>query len=198
MRLLIHIRQATKDDVQAMAAALAAAFADDPVMAYLFPRERDRRGRLRRFMRLATNVRLRGGEVWVSDGYEGAALWARPGHVKTSAADIVRQVPLTVDLRSGILRGMRLLRMLEKVHPKEPHWYLAVLGTEPLHQGKGFGSRLMAPVLERCDAEGLPAYLESSKESNIAFYARQGFEVSGTVQPPGGPPLYPMWREPRS
>jgi ribosomal protein S18 acetylase RimI-like enzyme len=72
-----------------------------------------------------------------------------------------------------------------------------VLGTAPEHQGKGLGSAMMAPVLHRCDDEGLPAYLESSKESNIAFYRRHGFEVVGEVVVPDGPTLWPMWREPR-
>jgi GNAT superfamily N-acetyltransferase len=83
------------------------------------------------------------------------------------------------------------------VHPEEPHWYLAVLGTATDHQGKGVGSALMAPVLAKCDAEGIPAYLESSKESNIPFYRRHGFEVSGEVNVKNGPKLWPMWRDPQ-
>jgi GNAT superfamily N-acetyltransferase len=94
--------------------------------------------------------------------------------------------------------SLRAIAEVERVHPKEPHWYLAVLGTEPAWQGKGVGSALLAPVLQRCDREGRPAYLESSKESNLAFYARHGFEVTGTIDLlGGGPRVWPMWREPR-
>lgn len=88
------------------------------------------------------------------------------------------------------------LGKMEKVHPSEPHWYLAVLGTDPQYQGKGVGSALMAPVLQKCDAEGVPAYLESSKESNVPFYQRHGFEVKGEVNVKNGPTLWPMWRDP--
>ena len=53
-------------------------------------------------------------------------------------------------------------------------------------------------VLETCDAEGIPAFLESSKERNISYYERFGFEVTGEERlPKGGPPFWTMWREPR-
>jgi hypothetical protein len=48
------------------------------------------------------------------------------------------------------------------------------------------------------DAEGMPAYLESSNERNLALYARHGFEVASEVAIPGGPRIWPMWREPRT
>ena len=56
-----------------------------------------------------------------------------------------------------------------------------MLGTDPIHQGKGIGSALLAPVLDRCDRDGIGAYLESSKQSNIAFYRRHRFEVTGEI-----------------
>jgi ribosomal protein S18 acetylase RimI-like enzyme len=88
---------------------------------------------------------------------------------------------------------------MEMLHPKRPpHWYLAVLGTDPAAQGQGLGSAALAPVLERCDADGVGAYLESSKESNIAFYARHGFRVTREIRLPRGPKLWAMWRDPRA
>jgi len=72
-----------------------------------------------------------------------------------------------------------------------------VLGTDPVEQGKGIGSALMRPVLERCDEEGIGAYLESSKHSNLAFYGRHGFDVTREIELTDGPTIWPMWRAPR-
>ena len=56
----------------------------------------------------------------------------------------------------------------------------------------------MRPVLEECDRDGIPAYLESSKERNVPLYERNGFRVQRTVDvPSGGPRIWLMWRDPR-
>ena len=83
---------------------------------------------------------------------------------------------------------------MSRHHLREPHWYLAVLGTDPEAQRMGLASAVLAPVLERCDREGMPAYLESSKAANIPFYNKHGFEVVDELCVPGGPSLWPMVR----
>jgi GNAT superfamily N-acetyltransferase len=95
-------------------------------------------------------------------------------------------------------RGMRVGNAVRRQHPHDPpHWYLAMLGTHPSHQGKGLASGLLTPVLYECDAEGIPAYLESSKEANIPFYERHGFRVQHLLKVPEGcPPIWAMWRDP--
>ena len=80
------------------------------------------------------------------------------------------------------------LERMEKRHPQDrSHWYLFILGTEPAAQGQGLGSALLAQMLARVDADGMPAYLESSSERNLALYGRHGFEVTGEVVDPGRP-----------
>jgi ribosomal protein S18 acetylase RimI-like enzyme len=92
---------------------------------------------------------------------------------------------------TGLLRTQSL-------HPDEPpHWYLAILGTDPSAQGQGLGSAMMGPVLDECDHDGVGAYLESSKEQNLDFYGRHGFRVTSEKKLPRGPRLWPMWRDPR-
>jgi ribosomal protein S18 acetylase RimI-like enzyme len=86
-------------------------------------------------------------------------------------------------------RFVRLFALAEAKHPDDrPHWYLPTLGVEPDSQGRGLGSRLMRPVLDRCDSERLPAYLEASSPRSRALYERHGFEVTKEVRlPKDGP-----------
>lgn len=129
----------------------------------------------------------------------GAAIWSPPGRWKGTASEAVAiAVPSARLFRSNLPRAIRLLTQMERAHPADPpHWYLAVLGTDPAHQGAGVGSALIRAITDRCDAHGLGAYLESSKEQNVPFYARHGFEVVERVDPGGQPPTWTMWRDPR-
>ena len=96
---------------------------------------------------------------------------------------------------------MRLIRgfdALKSNHPVEPHYYLYLLGVRPDRQSHGLGSALLRTMLERCDREQMPAYLEASSPRNIPLYLRHGFRVIREFQfGPGGPLLAAMWREPQ-
>ena len=179
---------------------LARAFDDDPVSNYLMPSDRRRPAGLRSFFRAQMTKDLMAyGAVYTTADRSGAALWAPPGKPPLPFHRALLNALPTLPYVAGrnFARSVRFLAHVEAIHPKEPHWYLATLGTDPARQGRGIGSALMAPVLERCDADGVRAYLESSKERNIPFYVRHGFAVTGEVKLAGGPPVWTMWRDPR-
>jgi ribosomal protein S18 acetylase RimI-like enzyme len=191
-------RLATEEDVGVLAGALARAFADDPVMAWLFGEDAGRRGaRLRRFFGYEARRHRRRGEVLTTPDRAGASFWSPPDNWRTSTADLLRAMPfIGMAVGPRLPRAVRGFELIEAAHPRAPHWYLAVVGTDPAAQGKGVGTRLLRPVLDRCDHAGLGAYLESSKERNIPYYQRFGFMVTGEIRLPDGPTLWPMWREP--
>jgi hypothetical protein len=56
----------------------------------------------------------------------------------------------------------------------------------------------MAPVLERCDRDGTPAYLNATSPRNRALYERHGFRTVNELRTSDCPPLWAMWREPAS
>lgn len=194
------VRRARPGDVGPMAAQLCRSFFDDPVMSHVFRNESRRHEGMRRYF--TTQMRsdyLPFGGCYTTDGYLGSAIWAPAGKPLLSVlAGIANMVKVIPYVASHLLNTVTMLSLIESMHPRQPHWYLATLGTDPDAQGRGIGSALLRPVLDHCDVEGLPAYLESSKESNVPFYARHGFEVVKEVPlPGGGPTIWTMWREPQ-
>jgi ribosomal protein S18 acetylase RimI-like enzyme len=193
------IRVANRADASPLAASLARAFFDDPVWEFLMPDESSRKRREERYFELALTLQhLPHGACYTDTDRAGGALWDPPGNWKLSIRQILQGTPKLISaFGMNVPRALRVLSTIERRHPHTPHWYLAILGTDPIHQGRGIGSALLAPILERCDREGTGAYLESSKKSNIAFYRRHRFEVTGEIALPGGPTVWPMWRDPR-
>jgi GNAT superfamily N-acetyltransferase len=194
------VRRATSAEVGALAATLARAFDDDPVTLFLFPNERRRRRVLPRYFSiLLHHAFLPSGEVWTTPALDGGAMWTPPAQRRPGFRDFLRFAPMAPVIGWRLPAAVRVMQAVEHHHPPAPHWYLAVVGTDPPAQGRGIGSALLTPVLDRCDAEGVGAYLESSKESNVPFYVRHGFQVTKTIDlPGGGPRLWLMWREPRA
>ena len=191
-------RLATSSDVRQVIEVLARAFADDPLLAPLFPvGEAGREQRLRAFFRLDVPRSQRLAGAWTTSDGSGAAVWYPPGSWKPSAWESLRTTSTAVRAfgrRLGL--ASKVLSSLHEHHPQQPHWYLCYLGAVPGRQSQGIGAALLRPVLERCDREGLPAYLEATSPRNQALYRRHGFADRPPVALPGGATAYPMWRDP--
>ena len=93
-------------------------------------------------------------------------------------------------------RVIRCLTTMEMHHPREPHWYLATVGTDPEHQGQGLAGRLIRERLAQCDVAFQPAYLEAASESLVPFYSGLGFRLLKAVKVQDGPVFFAMWRDP--
>ncbi len=197
----IAIRKVERTDFTRVLDLMGRAFDDDPVMNFLVKQDARRSARIRTIMDMGLRkLTFPFGETYVTEGYEGAALWNPPNGLPHGVLNDLKLLPSLVRM-AGIARlplVMSTFQLQEKKHPKEPHYYLLGIGVEPDMQGRGIGSQLMAPVLERADREGMPAYLESSKEKNLPLYERHGFRVTERIElPRGGPPVWLMWREPQ-
>jgi GNAT superfamily N-acetyltransferase len=194
------VRRATKADSPALAKMLARAFDDDPVAEWVSPHGPTRARMLERFHASRLRHLLPHGEVWMTEDGGAAAVWAPPEQGGTTVRhelELFRAVtkPRTLARLPRIQKGMN---QMEKEHPHEPaHYYLAVVGTEPSMQGRGLGTAALEPVLAQCDQDGIGAYLESSKERNVDYYARFGFRTMKVLHLPKGPDMWLMWRDPR-
>ncbi len=162
----------------------------------------DTEARLSGFWRRDVSLVLRHDDhlAFVTDDGASAAVWRDVDKWKSPLRESLALAPASVAaFRWRLPACIGLLNAMESAHPREPHYYLESLGTRADQQGKGAGSAVLEPMLERCDAEGVPAYLESSNPRNVPFYARHGFVERGPLRmPKGAPPMMTMWREPRS
>jgi ribosomal protein S18 acetylase RimI-like enzyme len=194
------VRRATAQDIPALAKMLARAFLDDPVASWAWRAQELRLQALERFQAVRMRQLIAEEEIWTTDDLTCAALWAPPDRWHMTLRETAQLVPCF--MRPRLLARVPLVALgwerLERAHPpKPPHFYLAVLGTEPAAQGRGLGSAVLGGVLEQCDRDGVAAYLESSKERNVDFYARHGFRVLEEIRLLRGPRMWKMWRDPR-
>ncbi|MEI9995991.1 MAG: GNAT family N-acetyltransferase [Rhizomicrobium sp.] len=193
------VRAASWADAGPLAATLGRAFHDDPVAIHLLPDPATRAGALPRMFRLLFKLGLPYGACFVTEGYEAVALWRPPDLWRVPFWQYIVNAPeLLRTFGGGVFNVMATMDRIEKAHPHKPNWYLQTIGTDPDKQGKGFGSRIMRRQLAVADAARMPCYLESSKDTNLPIYRSFGFEVTGEIKIPGGPTLWPMWREPRA
>lgn len=192
-------RAAVASDADRIAETLANAFFDDPLMLFLIGDVERRPTAMRKLFALLFRMALPHGACDVTSGYEAAALWLPPGawHIPVWTYVVHAGAFLSIFGPAGCFRVLKAMDFIEARHPKTPHVYLQAIGTDPAYQGKGYGAVVMRRRLAEVDALGLPAYLESSKASNIPIYQSFGFEVTGEIAIPGGPVIYPMWRQAR-
>ena len=190
-----RVRTARPEDATSMAQALAAAFYNDAVFRHFCPDDDRRAAMLPDFFGVFVEAYLTHGDAYADAGGAGAALWAYPGH-DPIGADAAYGDRLAEIAGVDAPRLFEIVEALESQAPEEPHYHLQFLGVRPERQGEGLGAALMTPVLERCDRDGVPAYLEATSDRNRVLYERHGFRAHGAIPLPDGPALWRMWRDP--
>ncbi|MFH8366125.1 GNAT family N-acetyltransferase [Streptomyces sp. NPDC018031] len=203
--MALQISVVRRDHVRELSAVLARAFQQDPVASWTFPDPTVRRRALPKVfatMLRYQHMRHKACEFITSDTGRiiGGALWDPPGLWKQPIGQQLLSLPafLRASGRASA-RADKMVSAMEKIHPTKPHWYLAIVGTDPdpRFRGKGHGTALLRSRLNRCDQLGLPAYLESSDPENVPYYERFGFTVVDMIPaPPSAPRIPAMWREP--
>ncbi|MFD9882493.1 GNAT family N-acetyltransferase [Streptomyces alboflavus] len=195
----VPIRRAGESDRAEVVALLDEAFMRDPVSSWVFPDEQRRRERHGGLMEAFLDMAFAEGYVDIAEDGSGVALWwsVPAGPAPEDAADGPVHLRQAVDPDNE--RVETIGRLTSEIHPSDrPHQYLHMIGVKPQRQGEGIGSALVAPVLERCDREGLHAYLEASSPRGRELYRRLGFtDLGDALDLPDGPRMWPMWREPQ-
>lgn len=184
MRTPATLRRLTLADLDDAAAVLGRAFVDNPSWRALFPHIplAEREPPVRKMMRGFTRATLRQGEVtgaFVDGALAGVSLVLPPGRYPYRPRAFLDIALASLQRRT--LRSIPHLLAIDgwqgRNHLAGPHHYLYVLGVEPQLQGRGVGGALLGKIDVEADRDGVPAYLETDKEENLAVYRRHGYEV---------------------
>jgi ribosomal protein S18 acetylase RimI-like enzyme len=188
------IRVAAPSDVDRVGDILAEAFADDPVISWLFRGPTHELARRAFFAFLAREYHVPLGVTYLVDG--GCAAWSPPGAPAWPDERIARLRDLVAACAGadGVARHQWLGRALIDARPAEPHFYLGTLGTLPDRRGRGLGRALLSHGLAVVDAAGVAAYLEATNPRGVPFYQRHGFRPVEQLALPHGPVLTTMYR----
>ena len=177
------VRVATRADVPRIAATLAAAYPDYRWTSWALP-EDGRAQRLSRWAELwGALVPVLDGTAWVSDDVTSAAAWVAPDAPPPAAdlqAVVDRDLPRVFGARQPVVLASQ--RLGAPGRPEEPHWWLTAVGTRPASRHRGLGTAVLQPVLDRCDAEGVPAAATVYTSTVVRWLQRSGFAVTHSTR----------------
>jgi GNAT superfamily N-acetyltransferase len=189
------VRAATPADEIPAIDTVVLAFAADPVTRWCWPDSHHYLASMPSFTRAFAGGAFVHKGAHCTDDCGGAALWLPPGvHPEADALGEIMERTVSASTLGNVFA---VFEQMARFHPSEPHWYLPLIGVDPAHQGKGYGSALLSHALQECDRHRTPAYLEATSPRNAELYRRHGFEALATIQVGASPPLVPMLRRPR-
>lgn len=199
--MAVHVRSALPGDREAIVETLASAFEGSPLTEWIVRRDRPWAQCAGLYFEILTSLAMPHGCVLTESEGRGAALWIPPGGSRVPWARRIALLPRfvrTTGLGSFWSRFVGLSRIADH-HPAESHYYLEAIGVRAAHRTEGVGSALLQPILDRCDTEGIGAYLHTSDPKAIPFYERHGFverERFRVGERTGGPLMHALWRSP--
>jgi ribosomal protein S18 acetylase RimI-like enzyme len=181
-------------DREQVVSMLARCFDDNKSVNYIIPQDRHREKRIVQLLEYSFDYCQLFGEVYLSGDGQACAMVVYPREVKISLRSILLDLRLVLRC-VGLVNLRKVLKreaIIKKLHPRQAFCYLWFIGVSPEVQQRGIGGALLREVLDQCDLEGLPVYLETSVEKNVPWYTKRGFSVYKELDP--GYRLYCMRR----
>ena len=186
----LDIRSVTRLDKDRFEAAMTMAFSADPAARWAWP---DPLQFINTFMPLVTlfgGKSFEHGSAYVIGDFFGVAQWLPPG-VQPDDGPIGELFEQNMS-EPKLSEVLFLFEQMAGFHPHEPHWYVPLIGVDPVFQGRGYGAQLMRHGLAACDRDQVPAYLEATSPANRPLYERHGFRVLGEIRSGNSPPMSPV------
>ena len=190
------VKTATESEREALVDSLKLAFVADPATRGVWPDPQKYLLHFTKFANAFGGKAFSSGSAQYVGNYSGVALWLPP-RIEPDVGTLIELLQETTSEKTQEIVSM-VFEKMGGYHPSEPHWYLPLLGVDPLYHGKGIGSALLRHAITKFDSDNVIAYLESSNPRNIPLYERHGFEKLGTIQVNEFPPIVPMLRKPQT
>ncbi|MCC3761804.1 GNAT family N-acetyltransferase [Glycomyces sp. TRM65418] len=188
----------TVDAYRTVAAMLAVEFNDLPTARWLVDDPDERLRAVRGQFELIVEHALGHGGVVTSGDLDGAVVWFDHTVPPPPVPDYDERLRAACGAHTD--RFHRLDRVMEEHHPGDPHHYVALVGVRKERRGNGIASAMLRRHHRVLDRDGIPAYLEAVSPETAKLYETLGYRAHGEPYglEPGGPFLYPMWREPQT
>jgi ribosomal protein S18 acetylase RimI-like enzyme len=185
-----------KSQVEPAAEMLGRAFHNNPTSAYFFPDTAERERKLPYVFQSSINYGISHGEVYApSLNLEAVTVWLPSEKANVSLGEVVRS-GLGEEFAGRLAYIDKYTASAHGRNAPFRHWFLFVIGVDPVFQRKGYASTLLKAMFARIDNEQLPCYLEADDAKNIPFYQHFGFEVVEEIIVPGiEVKLWPMLRK---
>lgn len=181
---LEDILRLNRSHIQPAIKVLERAFQNYPLFENYYPDEMTKKKIAYYYSSFAVSIGMRYGEIYAtSHNIEGVAVWIPSEKYPMTFWRLLFSVPLPVLFGFGRHGGARMRHLgayidaVNKRLASFTHWYLWIIGVDPIFQGNGYASKLLRPMLSRIDKEGLSCYLETLDEHNVPIYEHLGFEV---------------------
>ncbi len=183
MNNLRELYQLTNIPLNKAAEIISRAFHDDPLYEYIIPDEFERKKYFPYLFKAYIWYCLHFGKVYASSpNLEGIALWvpSKFAYITPERSKECGDEVFFYMLGKKYLERLSITSHANDIHEqlvKEPHTYLLTIAIDPKFQRKGFGRKLLFPMMEYLDQNNLKCYLDTNKESNVLYYQKFEFNV---------------------
>lgn len=173
------MKKASKQEKDSVINILAKSFDGNFSVNYIVKQDNRREIRIRSLMDYSFEVCTAFGNVFLSDDNKACALILYPDKKKATLRSTLLDIKFVLQVVGigNIDKTLKREKLISSIQPKIPMAYLWFIGVDPDTQGRGVGSNLLQEIIDYCNTNNRPIYLETSTVKNLSWYEQFGFEV---------------------